>query len=394
MTAAYEKHRSLGLDIREYKAGRHVRTHSGKRVSTHSGRRKTGFGTGEVGEICSLLKLKLKGPCEYGQIENSRATEDRQKNERGCYKWSAKKGQTILRGYFPTLDFNKTNDCGRGGNGKREAAMLIDLERILTLDGGHPILQDFKKVINVDQDVVSVTVAGGCGLHYDMVFVLGDGQRFRIEVKSSLTKKCGTDPMKPWEVAVQGFNGLGKNFPLAHKYADMWYDRYIKSGYVNNEFGLSTEIPSKNVWLKTLAFSFDKKRRGAWGDELYDVLKSNKNKQNLMNDVVKPEFTKVFNNYICDQSQSSGMLKATQEAIETMVNEKDAWLCISGDINGKYTYMWYPKLPNPRVTHMEPSDHKSKDVNIRIVSDNFADLQMKLRWRNRIGLQNLSCDLS
>lgn len=383
MTDAYHKHRSLGLDIREYKSGRLVRTHTGKRVTKTQ---RVGFGEVD-NQHCKLLKLKLKGSCADGQIENPQ----RAKGETQCYKWGAKKGESILQGYFPGLDLKK--QCGRAQNGKKEAVMLQDLQSLLKSDESHPILQDFKKLIGGNLDVVSVEIAGGCGLHYDMVFVLSNGERFRIEVKTSLKKKCGTNPLKPWEVAVQGFNGLGKNFPLAQKYADMWYDLYIKSGYVNREFGLSSEIPTKSVWLKTLAFKFDKKR-GDWGGELYNVLKTNAEKQKLMNKVIKPQFTKVFNDYIRNNSDDDGMMKATRIAIKTMVEEKDAWLCISGDINGDYTYAWYPKLPNPNVVDMTPSDGGKDDVEIRIVSDNFPDLTMKIRWRNRIGMQNISCDLS
>ena len=79
-----------------------------------------------------------------------------------------------------------------------------------------------------------------------MEFLLGDGSKYRCEVKSSKSKHpdCWNNP---WDYAVQFLNGTGDNWRIRKIYAKQWYEKLPE---IKEKYKLESDIPAFNFWWK------------------------------------------------------------------------------------------------------------------------------------------------
>tara|TARA_B100000902_G_scaffold31135_1_gene37318 strand:+ start:109 stop:1200 length:1092 start_codon:yes stop_codon:yes gene_type:complete len=288
----------------------------------------------------------------------------------------------------------QTKKCGRALNGKKEDKMLTKLVDLLKEDK-YGMIKEYKKQAKITNEIVKIEKAGGRGKHYDLVFVLDDGKKIHVEVKST---ECGklNEVWAPWSEGVQAINGPGQRFTLARKYAELWYKKNIRSGEVNKIFGLKNNIPDYDEWLKNLAFK-QGKAGDKWGAELYGKTKQGNTHYNEMKKM-KAKFTKTMNEII---EKDSKILKDTVPEAQLMLNEtfgqKDVWLRIAGDLDKKPEFKWeigvpIPKLKEIKLQKTTKTGQLSEDLYVDLIFENFQQMKGICRWGYGNGVANIRFD--
>ena len=288
----------------------------------------------------------------------------------------------------------QTKKCGRALNGQNEDKMLTKLVNLLREDK-YGMIKEYKKQAKITNEIVSIEKAGGRGKHYDLVFVLDDGKKIQVEVKSTECSKLN-EVWAPWSEGVQAINGPGQRFSLTRKYAELWYKKNIKSGEVNKLFGLKNNIPDYDEWLKKLAFK-QGKAVDNWGAELYGKTKQG-NPDFIKMKKMKGEFTKMMNEII---ERDSKILKDTVPEAQVILNEtfgqKDVWLRIAGNIDKNPEFKWeigvpIPKLKEIKLQKRTKTGQLSEDLYVDLIFDNFEQMKGICRWGYGNGVANIRFD--
>jgi hypothetical protein len=254
---------------------------------------------------------------------------------------------------------------------------------------GKEIKDAFKSKFN--KEIKEARIRNGSGnrkTHYDFQINIDD-KWFNVEHKGSKQYISIDNNKPPWFNGVQFYNGGMEKYRLALKYSQLWYNEYIKSGFLKEKYKLVEDIPLFEEWLKDVKVQGKPKTK--FGIELkktYQSIPGNEKKSLLKE---RDDFVEKFIKE-CNENDLILLKEDILPLLKNTLNEKDYWLQVSGDIlNEKFYFNWYEKLIVNEIN--EINIYKKKDIEITFKCDNNFSFKGILRWGYGAGFSNLRLDL-
>ncbi|NBQ47127.1 MAG: hypothetical protein EBU33_01530 [Sphingobacteriia bacterium] len=253
-------------------------------------------------------------------------------------------------------------------------------------DAGRRLKDDFDKTFG--KRITDIKLVGGRRRdHYDFdISVEGEGWK-HVEHKGSSEYTVIKDGC-PWKTGVQFFNGTGDLFSLGKKYAEKFYKLYIGSGAVSERYAINAPIPSYNEWTKDIFGQGKGKNKFIL--ELREKLVTSKpaKEQGLYKE--RDEFTSIFNDAVSNDDKKE-LMKDVLRLANSVLDHKDYWLQLHGDVNGKFYAKWSGKFIIEGVEDVAIVD--STDCTYKCRCKNNITIEAKLRWGYNKGISNLRIDL-
>ena len=258
---------------------------------------------------------------------------------------------------------------------------------------GPKIMLEFVKKFPGKQ-IISARLRTGSsrGTHYDFELLIRDigseegGEWKHVEHKGSQNYVHFKDTDRQWSAGVQFHNGGAEKYSLTRQYAQKWYDIYIGSNKLKEEFNISAPIPTFDDWFK-----YDCKVQGtpktAFGKELKEKVRAKLGPRSSLS---------------AKRAAVNDALTITDEVKKTLINEvlpianealkqKEYWLAIHGDLTGEFHCAWYPQLVIKNIK--EVVVEKKLDIEITFRCSEEFTFRGILRWGYGAGFSNLRLDL-
>ena len=249
---------------------------------------------------------------------------------------------------------------------------------------GTKFINAFKDKFNLDiQDVRDRK--GSRKTHYDFEIQV-NGEWKRVEHKGSKAYKPVSSDKKVWASGVQFYNGPADKFSLAKKYARTWYNKYIGSGELKKEWKIEAETPSFDEWYaKDCKVQCDPKT--PFGKELKIKVREKRGPKTSL---------------LAERKAVNDLIEMTKEEEEIFINEvyplanevleqKDYWLVIHGDLTNKFHFAWFPKFKLPKIISLKFK--KCLDLEFDFICEDDYVFNGILRWGKGAGFSCLRIDL-
>ena len=229
----------------------------------------------------------------------------------------------------------------------------------------------------------TVTSGANRSTHHDLQIEL-DGALKTVEFKGSQFFKPIDSTKAPWTNGVQFYNGPGNKFKVGSLYAKKFYDECLDKIIVDLE--LKTPKPSYEEWVKDAfrqgkpktPFVCELREKGYCGDYLSDARK---------------QFNKGF---ILSTFELTDLMLEVQKISEEVLNCKDFWLQIHGDIDDpdKFHVKWTNKIVMPEIVSVEQLKSKDNcDINFKFICDDNSEFFAKMRWGYGQCITNIRIDI-
>jgi len=229
---------------------------------------------------------------------------------------------------------------------------------------------------------------GGRSTHYDFVVQLADGTERTVEHKGSCDKKPIDLSLPPWTGGVQFYNGGMEKYRLAQKYAKAWYQKYIASGILSERYGLTSPLPSEEMWIAKDA-KVQGKPTTPFGKELKSVYQARDGCGKKSLSAERDEFVEGFQ---WSEEDVTHLAEDVFPLIQSSFAEKDVWLQIAGSVeNEDFYFAWRDPIRIQNVEHI--TIEKNKDIEFNVVCDGGLVVHGILRWGYGAGFSNLRIDL-
>lgn len=249
---------------------------------------------------------------------------------------------------------------------------------------GTKFIDAFKDKFNLDiQDIRDRK--GSRKTHYDFEIQV-NGEWKRVEHKGSKSYKPISSDKKVWASGVQFYNGPADKFSLAKKYANTWYNKYIGSGELKKEWKIEAETPSFDEWYaKDCKVQGDPKT--PFGKELKIKVREKRGPKTSL---------------LAERKAVNDLIEMTKEEEEIFINEvyplanevleqKDYWLVIHGDLTNKFHFAWFPKFKLPKIISLKFK--KCLDLEFDFICEDDYVFNGILRWGKGAGFSCLRIDL-
>lgn len=283
----------------------------------------------------------------------------------------------------------------RKNNGKNEVQQVKDI--VYHLNNytllGKKLIEYLKEQCSIDFKQADVRNGSNRKTHYDFIIVDKKGNEYQVEHKGSVLYKKIKDTDKPWCNAGQFVNAGCEKFDICRLYARLWYDEYIKSGYLSKTYKLKSKIPTFNTWYKSDCCSQGDPKT-LFGKEFKTFYKNEYGNSPLK--LRKKINSKFLNKVDPDNNILDSFIKSAVDIADRCLKEKHIWLQINGDVNGdvnQLEFKWYKEIK---------VDKKYKIKDIKITSDidfiftsdkpEYLNFFCKLRWGGGCGFNNLRVD--
>jgi hypothetical protein len=230
------------------------------------------------------------------------------------------------------------------------------------------------------------TRKGNRGVHYDFQILVGPapGVWKNVEHKGSQRAAPIKSEDTPWAAGVQFHNGGCEKYTIARDYARIWYDTHVGSGTLKAEWGLEAPIPSFEDWFKKDA-KVQSDPKTAFGKELKRKVREARGpKGSLL------EKREVVNTKFHPSEADFETLKAEVLAtLKEVLDQKDYWLTIAGDITGVFHCAWYSKFSLGSIQKITMT--KEKDIWFHFVCSETS-FKAILRFGKGAGFSNIRLD--
>ena len=236
-----------------------------------------------------------------------------------------------------------------------------------------------------DKNMFTSTVMSGANrsTHHDLQIEL-DGALKTVEFKGSMHFKQIDATKAPWTNGVQFYNGPGNKFKVGSLYAKKFYDECLDKIIV--DLDLKTPKPSYEEWVKDAfrqgkpktPFVCELREKGYCGDYLSDARK---------------QFNKSF---MLSTFELTDLMIEVQKISEEVLNCKDFWLQIHGDIDDpdKFHVKWTNKIVMPEIVSVEQLKSKDNcDINFKFICDDNSEFFAKMRWGYGQCITNIRIDI-
>jgi len=252
---------------------------------------------------------------------------------------------------------------------------------------GLQIKQAFKEKFGKEITAARNRTGANRKVHYDLEIEV-DSEWKTVEHKGSATYRVPGPNEKPWSGGVQFLNGGAEKYRLATKYAKAWYDMYIKSEVLKTEFTLSSATPTFEDW-----FAKDCKVQGEpktpFGKELKAAVRSRDGPRSSLLSK-REKFNEAFE--ITEQDEKE-LIEDVNSIANDVLQQKDYWLAIFGDLEGRFNAIWYPKFTAKLITKVDIKKSRDKDITMEFHGEDGVDFGGILRWGKGAGFSNLRLDL-
>jgi hypothetical protein len=260
---------------------------------------------------------------------------------------------------------------------------------------GVKISQQFESVFIGYKILNAISSGGRRKDHHDFTLTIEEIDTKLIHcwnVEHKGTQKKSTIDAPPWKGGVQFYNGGMEKFKIAEEYAKYWYDLFIATERLREEFDIPKDIqtPDYITWRNN-----DAKTQGDPKTPFGITLKKNvrdKLGSSLINH--RNEFVPLFINHIKSKPEILDSLKEEiLEITKKILEQKDAWLEINGNIDSGFTFKWSKKLTISKVTSISFNEETKSDFTGRVDSDLDYPINFIIRWGKGAGFSNLRVDL-
>ena len=222
--------------------------------------------------------------------------------------------------------------------------------------------------------------------HYDFEVLLEatDSKQeawMRIEHKGSKDYTPISPSQTPWAAGVQFHNGGCEKYKIAQIYARQWYDIWVGSGVLSARYELHSPIPSYDEWYadaKTQSCT----PKTAFGKELKAKVRSCDGNLLELREAVNAAFNPSESDLACFKCEVIAILKE-------ILDEKDYWLTIHGNVDTDFHCAWYPKYTVEHIYGV--TLRKEKDIFFDLDCDGYK-LSCILRWGGGAGFTNVRID--
>ena len=286
----------------------------------------------------------------------------------------------------------------------REKQQLLDIEYNVNnnTEIGKIIKDKFYELYR--EKLTKIDVIGGRGKHHDLLVYsikikkyVDDKIRYKLTKKKRRCEVKGCKNVnanftdKPWETAVQFYNGPYNQFDICRKYATCWYNNYILTRRLTEKYNLESEIPSLEEWLKNDA-SVCRDPKTSYGLELKrkhrEIPGNDKQKTRSLNKE-KVELRPIFLKEITKDDLEL-LKQQVQPLVDKTMKEKEVWLQIYGDLNGEYKIKWSKQYEIPKIKNVELIEKKSTDILFKFICDSNFTFTSILRWGKGAGFSDLA----
>jgi len=267
---------------------------------------------------------------------------------------------------------------------------VMDIKKIVSALGsdsviGNKLKEAFKDRLGIEIESARPRTGPNRGSHHDFEIKI-NGEWKNVEHKGSQKYRTPSSDEAPWTAGVQFHNGGCEKYSLARKYAQVWYNLDIASGALKREFNLESEIPSfEEWWLKDCKVQSDPKT--PFGKELKKKVRAMRGPKSSL---LEKRADVLAALEITDEDKATFIREALPIA-NTVLDEKDFWLSIHGDLDGEFHAVWYPKFRIDTV--LDVSFKKNLDLEITFKCANDFEFNGILRWGKGAGFSCLRVDL-
>lgn len=266
-------------------------------------------------------------------------------------------------------------------NETREIKFIVESINGKTVPG-LKIIESFSKKFGLD--ILEARERGGSsrGVHYDFsINVVGIGW-MNVEHKGSKTFKPINSEDVPWKAGVQFYNGGCEKYSVALSYAKLWYEIHIASGSLATKWNISAPIPTFDEFWKDCCLQSDPK--SSFQKELKAVVRS---KQPSLLTERQPVVEKL----VLDESILNKFKHEVSAIANDVLNKKDYWLTIHGNLEGAFYVAWYPKYSITNI--LDIVIIRKKDIKFLFKCEGGLSFNGILRWGKGAGFSCLRIDL-
>ena len=254
---------------------------------------------------------------------------------------------------------------------------------------GLKIINNFRETFQLD--IKDAKLAGGRGKHFDLEILVQDnsnGNEIWKTVEHKGTQKYVPIPenCKPWVNGVQFYNGGANKFSIGRKYAVKWYEKLIYTGYITFTYFIESPIPTLEEWLKQDAF-----RQGDPKTNFGAELKRTYREYYGENSSLLEDRERFVQKFEINNDDLEILKKEVFDIAYKVLNEKDYWLQIYGDVNGNFNCKWSPKFLITQISHI--NFKKKKDIIFQFICNDNLSFNGILRWGKGAGFSNIRLDL-
>ena len=229
-----------------------------------------------------------------------------------------------------------------------------------------------RNCFNLLDENIKLTKTIQCGAdrktHYDFKIETETNKdifdNFRVEFKGSEQFVVIDENKPPWFYGVQFYNGPGSTFNIGHIYAKKFYDNCLNK--IIDKLNITIPKPSYDEWVK------DALRQGKPKTAFVKKIKELNNTDDTIKEFLsdlRMEFNKTFklSDYELDIFKNE-----VEKIIENVLNEKDYWLQIHGDIDNpdEFHVKWSKKCLFTKIIKIEQIAGSGKDINIKMTCNN------------------------
>lgn len=288
---------------------------------------------------------------------------------------------------------NSLSKTSRKNNGKTEVQNIKDI--VYHLNNytllGKKLIEYLKEQCSIDFKQAEVRNGSNRKTHYDFIIVDKKGNEYQVEHKGSFKYKKIKDTDKPWCNAVQFVNAGCEKFDICRLYARIWYDEYIKSGYLSKTYKLKSEIPTFNTWYKSDCCTQGDPKT-LFGKEFKTFYRNEYGNTSPLN-LRRKINSKFLSKVIDDNNILDKFSKSVVDIADKFLKEKHIWLQINGDVNrdvNELEFKWYKEFKVDKEYKIK-NIKTTSDIDFIFTSDNpkYFNFSCKLRWGKGCGFSNL-----
>jgi len=250
---------------------------------------------------------------------------------------------------------------------------------------GYRIIEAFKEKFGNDITASRCRSGSSRGTHYDFE-VQVDGHWKRVEHKGGRLYRLPGIEDVPWKAGVQFYNGGCEKFSFARKYARTWYTKYIASGSLREEFGLTAPTPTFEEWFEKDCRTQDNPRT-AFGRELKAKVRELRGPRASLLE----KRAAVLDALDFTEEDKAVLIEEVMAIVKDVLLQKELWLSIHGNLEGDFHAVWYPQFTINSI--VEVKVEKGLDLHITFVCSDGFTFHAILRWGKGAGFSCLRIDL-
>jgi len=290
-----------------------------------------------------------------------------------------------IRSFFRCSQYMSRTRAMAAANETKDIAMILHAIQTRT-PAGCRIMTAFKEETGLDITGCRGRSGTSRGTHYDLEIELNNTWWKKVEHKGSQQYRMPSPGERPWNAGVQFHNGGCEKYSIARKYARLWYDMYIASGILRQEFDLMSPTPTFEEWFeKDCRVQSDPKT--SFGKELKQKVRDARGEKASLLE----KRAAVIEALEITEEDTNTLIAEVLPIANNVLLQKEYWLSIHGNLEGDFHAVWYPQFAIESIQQVIVK--KNLDVEFTFVCPNDFTFHAILRWGKGAGFSCLRIDL-